>query len=177
MVWGILYNVECVKDYKSKHQMDLRMSVGDVIEVYGIESNDWVCGKNTINGEFGSFPLNITRQIEDLQPPVPNIDYVRADAHARNASPRDEESVRSLSQYLQSVSSIKEMQLRSVFVWICDHISYDFPSFSSGNVPSQDAHTVLRTRMSVCQGYAELFVALGPGVELVSGYGKGISIT
>jgi transglutaminase/protease-like cytokinesis protein 3 len=172
MVWGALYTVECIKSYKSLHQMDLNMDISDIIKVFGTESALWVCGKNTTTNEFGSFPLNITKPIKDLDS---SINYSLADAHARASSSRDEESISSLSQYLQSVSPIKEMQLRAVFIWICEHIEYDFPAFQSGNMGPQDAKSVLRNRQSVCQGYAELMVALGSGldVELVSGYGKG----
>jgi transglutaminase/protease-like cytokinesis protein 3 len=71
---------------------------------------------------------------------------------------------------------------RVIFVYLHHHISYDFSGFL-GDTPmgKQDALSVLRSGKSVCQGYAELFLALATqsGLEaaLVSGDGKGYGYT
>ncbi|KAL3897527.1 MAG: hypothetical protein SGCHY_003362, partial [Lobulomycetales sp.] len=176
--------------YTPKHDMDLLMCQGDTIEVTGQENWAWCCGRNTRTNRFGSFPIRCvdviehrrqptppSRLIEDDKPDPSSIDYQAADSHARSASLCDEESVASLSRYLLALSPVKEMQLRACFVWICDHISYDYPGFINGTPGPQDADSVLRTRLAVCEGYANLFCGLHPGVEKIHGYGKGVGST
>lgn len=67
---------------------------------------------------------------------------------------------------------------RVIFTWHHHNVAYDYDNFLSGSIPDQSAAGVLRSGRSVCQGYAELYLALataaGLRAELVSGHGKGV---
>ncbi|KAF8245449.1 hypothetical protein K440DRAFT_646234 [Wilcoxina mikolae CBS 423.85] len=102
--------------------------------------------------------------------------FAAADAHA--ALPHPIDTLFSLAQSLTSPFPSATDKARVIFVYLHHHISYDFSGFL-GDTPmgKQDALSVLRTGKSVCQGYAELFLALAKhsGLEavLASGHGKG----
>jgi hypothetical protein len=62
----------------------------------------------------------------------------------------------------------------AIFRWITANIAYDTDAYFSGRYGSTRAEAVLQTRRSVCDGYANLFFALGrsAGLEVVKIYGS-----
>jgi transglutaminase-like putative cysteine protease len=49
---------------------------------------------------------------------------------------------------------------RIIHDWEALNISYDFSAFFSGQIPPQDAGSVLESRKAVCEGYSNLFKAM-----------------
>ncbi len=70
-------------------------------------------------------------------------------------------------------------KLLAINNWISNNIYYDYDGYYSQNYGRTDAYGTYESRRSVCQGYAELTLALGRAVgiptRLVSGYGLGLS--
>ncbi|KAJ3119169.1 hypothetical protein HK100_000437 [Physocladia obscura] len=52
--------------------------------------------------------------------------------------------------------------VRAVFCWVANNIIYDVAGFLSRNLSSQSPEDVIKSRTSVCEGYAALFHALLP---------------
>ncbi|KAF9402732.1 hypothetical protein BGZ94_004845, partial [Podila epigama] len=109
------------------------------------------------------------------------IDFSREDNHARNVPKSEEASIARLSKYLTSPFAGKKLsQLRVIFTWIANNIAYDVPGFLSGRYGDQSPEGVLRTRQGVCEGYANLYIALaepaGLEVQKVVGVARGVDI-
>ena len=66
---------------------------------------------------------------------------------------------------------------RTIFTWLHHNIAYDVNSYFNHSVQPSTPNRTFSTGLAVCQGYAELFVALAKpaGLEalVVSGHGKG----
>ncbi|KAJ9070602.1 hypothetical protein DSO57_1006321 [Entomophthora muscae] len=108
------------------------------------------------------------------------------------ASSLEESCAQSINQLAEHLTRRYEdsmiFQLRSIYTWICYHISYDAESFFGPPEAraSNEARDVLKTRLAVCAGYANLFLAVCEAVPLlarevrvkvVSGYGRGYDST
>ncbi|KAF9174266.1 hypothetical protein BGX21_000358 [Mortierella sp. AD011] len=112
---------------------------------------------------------------------VDAIDFSREDALARGCPNSETVSIDRLSHYLTSPCAGDQVsQLRTIFTWLANNISYDVPSFLAGRYGDQSAEAVLRSRKAVCEGYANLFVALaqpaGLNVEKIIGLARGVDI-
>jgi hypothetical protein len=206
MPWSPLYTARAIRNYQPNHEMDLELLQGDLVEVMGIENDCWVNGKNLRSLEFGSIPVSCVIKETSYSPaskdsytkaPPPihreslrhsrisndtfdkdALDFRLVDEFAMDVPSIEESSTRTLSKYLASFSSDPIFQYRAFYIWITNNIAYNASGFLSGNFGPQDAESVLRNRTSVCQGYAELFLALCQHsrlpAELISGYGKGV---
>ncbi|KAF9094012.1 hypothetical protein BGX23_002637 [Mortierella sp. AD031] len=112
---------------------------------------------------------------------VDNIDFSREDNHARACPNGEAATIASLSHYLTSpCSGSKISQLRTIFTWIANNVAYDVPAFMSGRYGDQSPEYVLRSRKAVCEGYANLFIALaepaGLQVQKVIGVARGVDV-
>lgn len=111
-------------------------------------------------------------------------DFSAPDAHAtrfpRNIIPPhpDGDPVVWLAHALTSPFRSPTDRARVIFTWLHHNIMYDAPGFFAG-VPRNPAPTAtLQSGLAVCEGYSQLFMALGTAaglhVRLVHGHGKGI---
>ncbi|KAF9541349.1 hypothetical protein EC957_003127 [Mortierella hygrophila] len=110
-----------------------------------------------------------------------NIDFSREDNHARACPAGEAATISSLSHYLTSpCKGNKISQLRTIFTWIGNNIAYDVAAFMSGRYGEQGPEYVLRSRKAVCEGYANLFIALaepaGLQVQKVIGVARGVDV-
>jgi len=105
--------------------------------------------------------------------------FPELDKYAKNIPAQSEPSLENLAASLISHASNDLEKTRLIFTWIATHIAYDDNGFNTGNYSDTKAESVLRNRVSVCQGYSDLFLALGKlaGLEIVTitGYSKGIT--
>lgn len=99
------------------------------------------------------------------------------DNFARSVILLPTDTSRSLALTLTRSARSDVEKARALFVWVTQNIRYDANAFFSGNYGSSSADDVLRSGQSVCQGYANLFEAMGKaaGLEVVtvSGWAKG----
>ena len=87
---------------------------------------------------------------------------------------------RSLDELYAYISAYKcENQFEQawlIYVWITDNIEYNMYGLMSGNLGQNDPDSVLRTGLSVCEGFASLYERLCQvvGIECrkISGYSK-----
>lgn len=69
------------------------------------------------------------------------------------------------------------MKVKIIHDWIADNIAYDSASFFSGNLPAQGYVNTLRSKKSVCEGYADLFMEMSRLADIqsqkISGFARG----
>lgn len=108
-------------------------------------------------------------------------DYAAIDAHALRAPRAAERSLDALAVWLVQPARDDAERARALFRWITARIAYDAPAYFSGRYRNarRAAADVLRHRVAVCDGYAQLFAALAgrAGLEavVVTGHGKGFA--
>lgn len=115
------------------------------------------------------------------QKPLQAGRYAAADALADSAPAAAERSVAALAAYLAQAGPDELLRVRALFRWVAGHIAYDVAGFRSGSYGDLSPGGVLRSRTSVCEGYARLTEALGTAmglqVQVVSGWSKGYGYT
>ncbi|MER2999311.1 transglutaminase domain-containing protein [Pontibacter populi] len=99
------------------------------------------------------------------------------DLFAFNTDARYAKNVKTLAAYLNKEATNDYERARVVFAWIARNIRYNDHGYNAGNFGDNSVEVVLRNRLSVCDGYARLYKALGEEmglkVEIISGYAKG----
>jgi hypothetical protein len=112
--------------------------------------------------------------------PAPDLDPERIaviDAHALAATPAVEASPELLAKYLVQPARNDAEKARAIFRWMTDRVSYDVDAYFGKKQIETDAEDVLKSRSSICDGYATLFevLAKAAGLEVASirGYAKG----
>ena len=104
-------------------------------------------------------------------------DYSKVDRYALSASSLDEQSIDSLSKYLSKAGAGERDKARAIYIWIAEHIVYDFEALKARKISDQSATVILKTRIGVCQGFANLYhelaVKMNLADEVLIGYSKG----
>jgi hypothetical protein len=102
------------------------------------------------------------KQQEKIHPVVVNLPADR------------EKSIQSVAEYIAQREPDPHLRIKALHDYVISRITYDLPVLKTGKRPSQDAQTVFSTRKAVCEGYANLFMALGKsiGIEVVFVGGK-----
>lgn len=100
------------------------------------------------------------------------------DKHAMSTPAEEEESPNRLGIYLTEPYSKDKDKAYSIYRWLTLNIAYDVDGFfGRDSKKSCSAEDVLKNKLSVCSGYANLFKAMGKAagleIEVVSGYAKG----
>ena len=98
-------------------------------------------------------------------PALPASDIAKADAVALAVGTLPQVTLHGLANRLSGNGTPTEttdegMLARIVFRWIAENIAYDFHALRVRKMPEPDPDAVLRTRLTVCEGYAALFTAL-----------------
>jgi hypothetical protein len=92
-------------------------------------------------------------------------------------SQKAEATIEALANYLQQNTETDLEKARAIYVWITDNIAYDDVEFNSGKYSDMSAISVLLRRKAVCEGFSNLYFALGRemglDIEKVIGYAKG----
>ncbi|HEX8333365.1 MAG TPA: transglutaminase domain-containing protein, partial [Segetibacter sp.] len=86
-------------------------------------------------------------------------------------------STTGISSYVKNNFASDSERVRALFVWVANNINYDVEKVRLKKVQERTTvEDVLKTRMAICQGYAELLIALNKECNinsiLVSGYTK-----
>ena len=119
---------------------------------------------------------HIDNLAHDLQP-VPKNPFAKIDKHARRCPQSKQSSIDSLSNYLLLGANSEIEKARAIFVWLAEKIEYDDESYNSGSDGDNSAEGVLSNKKAVCEGFSNLFLALGERmgleIEKVVGYAKG----
>jgi transglutaminase/protease-like cytokinesis protein 3 len=152
----------------------------------------WIAIKNRLSQpNANSFPLNSPNEIitatkkkaipasipteQDLQ--IYQGNYQQLDQIARNINYTGS-SVKELAEILSQYANTEAEKARIIYVWITHNITYDVVSFLNKNYPDASPTIVLKNRLAVCSGYANLYQALAERMGLHSaiiiGYAKGL---
>jgi hypothetical protein len=117
-----------------------------------------------------------SQPVKELQP-LPVNPFAKIDDHARNCPRTAETSIEMLAAYLEKAAKTDQEKARVIFIWLTKNVRYDDYGFNTGKYSDPSAENVLKSRKAVCEGYANLFYALGKKMGLqiqkVSGYAKG----
>lgn len=85
-------------------------------------------------------------------------------------------STTGISAYIKEHFSTDTARIRAIFDWVATNINYDIAKFLNKNDKVQPIADVLRTRLAVCVGYADLFNELCSLCNIhsmvISGYTK-----
>lgn len=100
------------------------------------------------------------------------------DAYMRNCPAASEKSIADIAAYINRSARTDLEKARAVYVWMTDNIFYNDAGYNAGDYGDNSAENVLRTRLAVCAGFANLFteIAVKSGIEAITihGYAKGI---
>lgn len=103
--------------------------------------------------------------------------FARTDAYADAAPSAAARSVRSLAAYLARSGKDDLTRARALYRWVTRHIDYDAAELRAGTHGDLSPDAVLRRKLTICEGYSNLVVALGGAMGLkvatVSGWSKG----
>ncbi|XP_052088555.1 kyphoscoliosis peptidase-like [Mytilus californianus] len=99
------------------------------------------------------------------------------DEHARQTPKSVENSINELADYLAKPAKSELETIRAFYVWICNNISYNATAYFGGESAAREPVDVLKSKSSVCEGYARLFQALCVAKDIkcqkISGFSKG----
>lgn len=108
-----------------------------------------------------------------------NPKYAAVDSHATNVPPAKARNLEELTHYLTAAYEQPRLKARAIYRWLAHNIAYDVEAFRANGGRGLDftPAAVLKKRKSVCEGYAQLFLAMAKiaGLEatIVRGYSKG----
>jgi transglutaminase/protease-like cytokinesis protein 3 len=104
--------------------------------------------------------------------PVPGYEkfdnrmFVTIDKYARSVPSSNAVTVEALASYLDKCATNDVEKVRAIYIWITEHISYDFDGYWLHFYGNYSPENVLKSRKSVCGGYATLFKALADRMDL-----------
>jgi transglutaminase superfamily protein len=105
--------------------------------------------------------------------------YAAIDRHALRAPAQAEQSVEQLAKYLIEPADNDREKARAIYRWITDRIAYDAEAFFADRRGDGSPEAVLKSRKSVCEGYANLFESLctqaGVRVVKITGWAKDVA--
>ncbi|GAA4020459.1 hypothetical protein GCM10022408_38150 [Hymenobacter fastidiosus] len=102
--------------------------------------------------------------------------YRRLDLFARELPEQQATTMAQLARSLTAAAHSEDDKARLIFAWLAYHIAYDTDYLRGSRGQSYSPKEVLRTRRSICQGYADLFTTLARLMQVpahtVSGYAR-----
>ncbi len=101
------------------------------------------------------------------------------DDYALKAPTQREQNIDSLTKYLTEPFTDDFSKVRSIYIWITNHIDYDVRTFCKNkNIDISPANTLKKSK-TICTGYANLFKTIcekaGIQCEIIEGYSKGFN--
>lgn len=103
--------------------------------------------------------------------------FATIDDHALHSSKESEKDIATLAKFLREGTKTDLDRARAIYVWLAKNISYDANGYNNANYGDGSAEAVLKNRIAVCEGFSNLFLALGKAmgleIEKVTGYAKG----
>lgn len=115
----------------------------------------------------------------DEKPVSVHADFAGLDSYAALTPAEAEESMATLAKWLSTKAANDTEKARLIFSWIATHVAYDDYGYRTGDYADVSAEVVFRNRVSVCEGYSNLFCELGRLAGLntakITGYAKGLS--
>ncbi len=125
----------------------------------------------------GSKPLiNAPAQISAMISDTTADNLTAIDTFAMNAPTNIDQSPETVGAYLVKRCANDLQKARAAFAWVATHIRYDDNAYNSGNIGDQSAPVILKRKHGVCEGYSNLYKAIGEAmgleVQKIEGYAK-----
>jgi len=103
-------------------------------------------------------------------------EFIEIDSIAKNAPSNIDHDPVAIGAYLSKACKSDLQKARAAFTWIANNIKYDDNAYNSGKIGDMSAVAVLKRKHAVCEGYANLYKAIGQAmgleVEIINGYAK-----
>ncbi|MDZ8183456.1 MAG: transglutaminase domain-containing protein [Nostoc sp. ChiSLP02] len=99
-----------------------------------------------------------------LNSPWPWKDNAMIHPIVANMPSNIETSIESVAKYIAQNESDPYLRVKAIHDYVVSRVSYDLEVLKTGKRPPQDAKTVFLTYKAVCEGYANLFMALGRAI-------------
>jgi len=108
-----------------------------------------------------------------------SLNFSKADTHAKKFPRQNVKSIEALAHDLtKPFENCSLSKARAIFTWFHYNIAYDTVAFFAGKLKPKSVEETLRSGISVCQGYADLFAKLaeiaGLDVKVITGHAKGV---
>ncbi|MBD2778439.1 transglutaminase domain-containing protein [Iningainema tapete] len=121
---------------------------------------------------------NNTRLFNKPTPPVvkspwPWKDRQTIHPSVANMPSKVETSIKSVAEYIAQQESDPYLRIKALHDYVVSRVTYDLDVLKTAKRPPQDAETVFHTHIAVCEGYANLFRALGRSLNMDVEYIKG----
>ncbi|XP_060073068.1 kyphoscoliosis peptidase-like [Ylistrum balloti] len=149
----------------SKHQTLKSTSVDEGIELEALDEED-----------YPPRPCRLKKSDMIQHPSM----FTSIDSHVAKTPKSATTSIPELAKYLCQPAKNRLEKIRAIYQWVSRNIEYDVAGFfnlGGAQRKSCDPESVLRSRSSVCQGYADLFLFLCREARVpaktISGYAKG----
>ncbi|MDZ8104455.1 MAG: transglutaminase domain-containing protein [Nostoc sp. DedQUE12a] len=117
---------------------------------------------NTVNDLVNSIVYKPTPPV--LNSPWPWQDNARIEPIIANMPSDVETSIESVAKYIIQHQSDPYLRIKAIHDYVISRVTYDLDVLKTGIRPAQDAKTVFLTQKGVCEGYANLFMALGRAI-------------
>jgi transglutaminase/protease-like cytokinesis protein 3 len=88
---------------------------------------------------------------------APTNPYEVIDQHALSTPKEAEQRLDTLARHLIKSARNDREKVRAIYRWVTDRIAYDAKSLQTGLLPDTSPPGVLKNRLTVCEGYANLF--------------------
>jgi hypothetical protein len=106
------------------------------------------------------------------------VDFGSIDTYAK-AYPNKNTSIDELANYFLLKEASDLEKARMIYVWLAENINYNDHGYNSKQLGDNSAEGVLKTKLAVCAGFANLYQALGEKIGLniitLTGLAKGYS--
>ena len=103
-------------------------------------------------------------------------EFAFIDSFAQNAPGNIDKDPSTVAAYLLKGCKNDLQKARAAFTWVANNIKYDDYAFNSGKIGNMSAEGVLKRKHAVCEGYANLYKAIGEAmgleVEKIDGWAK-----
>ena len=104
------------------------------------------------------------------------VDFTSIDDYAK-AYPKKTSTIDELANYFLLKEASELEKARMIYVWLAENINYDDHGYNSKQFGDNSAEGVMKNKLAVCEGFANLYVSLGEKLGLkidkVTGLAKG----
>jgi hypothetical protein len=152
------------------------------------DNNDWNNDNDNQQSPPDQDSPEANGQEQNANPPRPrkakpagprSNTYAAIDRYALAAPQTVERSIKTLARYLAKPARNNRQKARAIYRWMTDRIAYNAAGYFAKRYGDLSAKAVLKNRKAVCDGYANLFLALCKQARVpvvkVRGWSKGVS--
>ncbi|CAH1248979.1 KY [Branchiostoma lanceolatum] len=104
-----------------------------------------------------AYTTSFGQKTQETSTKIPDIDVFKDLDRRASQAPEGHATIKDLVLYLIETAKTPLEKARVLFRWVTSHVQYDVVSYVTGGPKEVTPDGVFRKRMSVCQGYADLY--------------------